>query len=244
MKNTLAKPTFREVVAVTTMELPDVGLIFNSQIVGPMSFNGLRNADYGKGFRMSTMPELTGLVYASLENQDYQIAKEVISTLKKYWIAGNTGVHYTKKGMWVQDNPNMENGRILMKETELEKMLGTHEENGVVFSDDKTIRFTPYNYKTKSQSSLSLAKNPGVIALSGGEENAEKLAKASEHYRLNPYFWALLNVDLPQTRVAGLGSGDFDDRLDVDASGSEYGGNRCSFGVLDKDTAGVAQKNK
>ena len=229
---TITKPSFREVVAVTTMNLDDSDLIFNSQRVGPTNFAGLRQADYGKGFRMPAISELVQLVYASLENQDYKTAKEVISTLQKYWVAGNTGVHYTKKGMWVQDYPNMENGRISMKEAELEKMLGEHEEKGVVFSDDKRVRFTPYNYKNESQSAFELSKNTGVIAFSGGEENAEKLAKASEHYRLKPNFWALFNVDSPQTRVAELGSYNFDSRLVVNADFSEGVGSRYSFGVL------------
>ena len=55
MENTLAKPTFEEVVAVTTMKLPDAGLTFNAQRVGPTNFNGLRNADYGQGFKMPVM---------------------------------------------------------------------------------------------------------------------------------------------------------------------------------------------
>src|SRR3972149_10623582 len=100
-KNLIKKPEFREVVTVTNMELPDSGLTFNSQRVGPMNFNGLRNADYGQGFRMPTMPELVQLVYASLENQDYKTAKEVISTLRSYWFTGNTAIHYFPTGMFV-----------------------------------------------------------------------------------------------------------------------------------------------
>ena len=244
MKKTIKKPTFKEVVAVTTMELPDANLIFNSQRIGPMNFNGLRQADYGKGFRMPTMSELVPLVYASLENQDYKTAKEVISTLRNHWLTGDTGILYTQKGMYVQDKPKMENGRVSMNEKTLEERLGSHEERGVVFSDDKNIRFTPYNYKRESQNALELSKNTGVIALTGSEENAEKIARASGHYKIKPYFWTLFNVDSPQTRVAGLCSGYFDDGLYVDAYGSEDYGDRFSFGVLEKDTAGVARKNK
>jgi hypothetical protein len=244
MKNTLAKPTFKEVVAVTTMEL-DNGLVFNSQKVGPMNFTGLRNADYGQGFRMPTMPNLVPLVYASLENQDYKTAKEVISILKNHWLTGNTVAHYFPKGMFAEDNPEMKDGRIVRPDFKtLENKLGKHEEKGVVFSNDKKIRFTPYNYKGESQSALELASNSGVIALVGGEENAEKIAKSSEHYRIKPYFWALSNVDSPQTRVAVLNSYGLVDRLYVDAYGSVDNGYRCSFGVLDKDTEGVAPKNK
>jgi len=244
MKNTLVKPTFKEVVAVTTMEL-DNGLVFNAQRVGSTNFNGLRNADYGQGFRMPTMPELVELVYASLENFSYKTAKEVISTLKNHWLTGNTGVYYFPEGMIAEDNPEMKDGRIVRPDFKtLENKLGKHEEKGVVFSDDKKIRFTPYNYKRESQSALELVSNSGVIALVGGEENAEKIAKASGHYKVKPYFWALSNVDSPQTRVADLGSDGLGDRLDVDAYYSEDDYDGCSFGVFDKDTAGVAPKNK
>jgi len=55
MEKTIKKPTFKEVVAVTTIELPDSNMIFNSQRVGHMDFNGLRNADYGQGFRVGML---------------------------------------------------------------------------------------------------------------------------------------------------------------------------------------------
>ncbi len=243
MENIIKKPTFKEVVAVTTMELPEFNLIFNAQGIGPMNFNGLRNADYGKGFRMPTMPELVPLVYASLENKEYETAKNVINTLKDYWLTGNTGIYYFSEGMFVQDNLEMENGRIIPPNYKtLESKLGKHEERGVVFSEDKKIRFTPYNYKRESQSSLDLSKNTGVIALVGGEENAEKLAKTSEHYKANPYFWALSNVDSPQIRVAELDSGSFDGGLCVNASCSVGDDDGCSFGVREKDAEGVAPK--
>ena len=88
---------------------------------------------------------------------------------------------------------------------------------------------------------MELSKNPGVIALTGSEENAEKLARASEHYKVNPYLWALSNVDSPQTRVADLVSNNFANRLYVNADSSEYNDYRFSFGVL-KDAEGITPK--
>jgi len=233
MEKTIAKPSFKETVAFTTMDLDDVGLKFNAQRIGPMNFYGLRKANYGKGFRMPIMPELVQLVYASLENKNYDTAKNVIKTLRDHWITGDTGILYVHEGMFVQDNPNLENRRISMNQKTLERKLGKHEEKGVAFSDDKTIRFVPYGFKRESQSALELSKNPGVIVLVGGEENAEKLARASEHYKLKPYFWALENVDSPITRVAVLVSDYFfGGGLVVDAYDDGGFGDRCSFGVL------------
>ena len=125
MTNTIAKPSFREVVAVTTMNLDDANLQFNSQRVGPTNFAGLRNADYGTGFQMPTIPQLIPLVYASLENKGYATAKGVIQTLKQSWLTGNTGILYTSKGMFVQDNPELTEGRVSMDEKTLESMLGS-----------------------------------------------------------------------------------------------------------------------
>jgi len=240
MEKTIVKPSFEE-----TMNLSNVGLRFNPQRVGPMRFNRLRDADYGKGFRMPTMPELVPLVYASLENQEYnETAKNVIKILRDSWITGNTAVHYFPQGMFVQDNPELKDGKILMNKKALESKLGSHRERGVMFSDDRSVRFTPYKFtpykfKIGSQSALDLARNPGIIALVGSEENAEKLARASEHYREKPYFRALKNVDSPQTRIVDLFSGDFVDRLYVNAYGSEDSDKRFSFGVQE-----IKQKKK
>lgn len=244
MPDTIHKPSFREVIAVSKMILDDVGLTFNAQRVGPGKFRKLRDADYSLGYRMSAMPELVPLIYASFENTDYQKAQNVVDTLRQYWLTGNTGILYVPKGMFVQDIPELisTNRRISMNQEALEKRLGSNEEKGVVFSDDKNIRFVPYGFKRQSQTPLELSKNPGVIALTGSEENAEKLAKASEHYRKNPYFLAVDKVNSPQIRIAVLGSGGGlgSDRLNI---GSYWGsgGYGCAFGVLE-DAEGIVAK--
>ena len=61
------KPKFEE---LTMMYLPSKELVFNAQKAGPMDFNGLINVNHQEGFRMSTIPEIVPLVYASLENKD------------------------------------------------------------------------------------------------------------------------------------------------------------------------------
>ncbi len=244
MEKAIQKPRFEEVKCVTEMRLPDEKLIFNAQEVGPTNFNGLRNADYGKGFRMPTMPELIPLIYASLENKDYETAKNVIKTLKNSWITGNTAIHYFPKAMFVQDNPKMKDGKIiLLSQKTLEKKLGKNQEKEVIFSEDKKTRFVPYSFKIEHQTPLELSQNLGIIALVGGKENTEKLAKVSEYYKLKPYFWTLENVNSPKTRVADLGSGSFDDRLDVYAYVSEGYGDRYSFGVLENSAKALRRKN-
>lgn len=222
MKSVITKPRFEEVTWITT-----------APIVGPMSFADMRDKAYDGGFRISTMSELVSLVYASFENPEYETAKNVIKIFKNEWVPANTGVYYSPKGMFALDNPKMENKKIIPFDYKtLESKLGKHEERGVIFSDDKTLRFTPYNYRKGTQSSLELSKNTGIIALVGGEENAEKLARASEHYQVNPSFWVLSNVD-PQNkiRIACLGTDVLEDWLNIDAIDPEDGNYWGSFMV-------------
>jgi hypothetical protein len=238
MTKTITKPKSEE---VTTMSLPDVGLRFNSQRVGPTTFKGLRENDYGEGFRMPTIPELVPLVYASLENKNHDIAKDVIETLKNHWLTGNTGILHVSKKMFVQDNTEIKDGRIFMNQKALESKLSSHEEKGVVFSDDKSIRFIHYGFKKELQSALDLSRNTGIIALVGGEENAEKLAKASGHYKASPYFWVLENVDFPIIRVADLYSHHLNDQLIIRANNDESFTYNYSFGTQKIKQEGEAQ---
>ncbi|MCX6750505.1 MAG: hypothetical protein NTZ83_03535 [Candidatus Pacearchaeota archaeon] len=85
MENIITKPRFEKSMKITTMALPDVNLVFSTKRVEPMSFADLRNADYGKGFRMSTMPELVSLIYASFKNQEYETTKNFIKIFKNEW---------------------------------------------------------------------------------------------------------------------------------------------------------------
>ena len=225
----ITKPSFREVGGIINLE--DVGLTFNNKRVGPKRFFRLRNADYGNGFRMPTIPELVDLVYASLENQEYESAKNVVETLRSHWLIGNTGILRVPEGMFVQDNPEMIDGRISMEQKTLIDKLGSHVEKEVVFSDNRSIRFVPYGFKEGEQTPLELSKNSGIIAFVDGEKNAEKIAKASKHYELNPDFWVLTKVDSPKTKIGFLGSSVFGDRLYVETDDSEHAFNRCSFGV-------------
>jgi hypothetical protein len=224
------KPIFK-LVYPQNIELPDFNLIFNSQRVGPMRFNDLRNADYGKGFRMPTFPELISLIYASFKNQEYKTAKIILRTPKAYHLTGNTGAHYFPEAMFVQDNPEMENGKIITPDYKtLESRLGKHEEKGVVFSDDKTIRFVP----------LKLLKNAGIIALVGGEENAEKLTTASEYHEAAPSVYTLSSVNIPQTAFVSLFSDDPFCGLDIFAYlCSDDFEEKVSFGVFRNDAKGV-----
>ncbi len=240
MEKTIKKSSFKETVTITTINLEDVGLNFNARRVGPKNFVDLRNANYGEGFRMPTIPEVVPLIYASLENQNYTTAQNVVRTLKDHRISGNTGILYTEKGMYAQDNPNLRNSIVSMNERILKSKLGPTEEAGVVFSDDKSVRFTPYGFKIE-RLGKDLGKNKGIIAIVGGQENAEKLVRVSEHDRFGLYFRAsdyhnfLVHMGYSTTRIVILDSNPLSNMLDVNtkdcANGVNCPKNLYSFGV-------------
>lgn len=233
----IQKPIFKETIGITTIDLPEFNLQFNAQRVGLMSFANLRNANYGAGFRMSTMPQLIPLVYSLYENRRNPTARDLAQKLRDNPFSGNTGILYTYKGMFVQDNPEAEKEGILSKinmdEKSLKDMLGSREEKGVVFSDDGRVRFTPYGFKVGSQRPSVLAKNRGVIAFAGGEEKAEMLALASKYYKIKPEFEALQRSEFPaQVRFANIHSCNFGAHIYVDAGASLlFNRENYTFGV-------------
>jgi hypothetical protein len=188
------------------MHLHRDGLVFKAKEIGPMSFYGLRQTDYGEGFRMPTFSEIIKLTLGALENIGYDTAKNVIRILESSSLTGNTGVLYVPEGMWVQDNPRLEDGRIVMDKDELERKLGSRKKRDVVFSKDGAVRFVRGRYdigevKTHSQ----FERNPGIIALCGGEENVERLSVISKHYPGLPSFFALDDSN-PHETVTDFGT--------------------------------------
>ena len=231
---TKTKPSFREERKITTMNLDDVGLSFNSQLVGPDNFVNLRKANYGEGFRMPTFGQLAHLVHASLENRkEYKSAQEVVDALRNYWLVGDTSILWTPEGMYAQDFPEIKGDRVSMNERTLKSKLGARQEGDVVYSDDGKVRFTPYGFKTGEQSASDLSRNAGIIAIFGIPEEAEAIARSSEHYKFNTNFWTPEEVDTPKIRVPDLGSGGFDGGLIVGIGGywGVLGGGGRSFGV-------------
>jgi len=215
------KPRFEEIEGVTTMNLPYAGLKFNAQRVGPRDFYELRDVDYGEGFWMPTIPELAPLIHASLENKrKYETAKHVVMALKNHTLTGNTAIHYFPKGMFVDDPPDIGSMATILTPTlkVLEERLGKHEEKGVMLSDDGRLRFTPDDFKRGPQTSLELSTNKGLIAVTGSGENAEDLARASDHYKKNPRFLVLEGVDHPTTRIVCLDSGHLAHKLIINAN--------------------------
>lgn len=222
---------FRSPIPNRTFDIKGAGIKFNTQRAGMGDFYELRGADYGSGFRMPTIPELTLLIHGALKTQDHEITNDLLKTLRCNWLTGNMGIFYSPKGIFFQDNPPLVDNQISMKGNALEEKLGKKEEKGVFFSDDGAVRFVPYGFKLEEQDSCELSKNLGIIALTGSLENAEKLAEASRSWKLKPGFYATADTNSPQIKIPGFGSDNFDGRLIVSINGTGNVITRYSFGV-------------
>ena len=226
-------------------------LDFNVERVGGSSVGAdyfyLRGAQYGpegNGFREPTFGELAPLVHAALGTKDTNEAKRVIETLEGCGMAGKTMAITGREGLFADDNPDLKlidlsyqervKDGLQQYEDFLKNRLGRREENGVVYSDDGIVRFTPYGFKLGTQSKLHFSKNRGLIVLVGNIERADMLAEASRHYTLKPSLISEFGeTDTLQLRMPGVRRGDFfSDDLFVDCDGrSGCDSGRGSFGI-------------
>ena len=178
------------------------------------------------GLQAPTMAQTASLVHDAF-NSDDKYSQGIKKIMKDAWLWGFTGNLYVpNKGVYVQDNPEVRNGAVVMDESELVSKLE---------KEDPSVRFVPFGYKTEGMSALELAKNPYIIALAG-EEGADKLAQVADKHKKRSYLWRFKSVGEPTTRVSRLGSdGGFDDRLFV--SGNCLGDYRncLAFGVHASD---------
>lgn len=164
-------------------------LSFYIRGVGPCSYFGLRGENYGPegaGFVQPTFGELMPLIYFAWKNSawrgraiDRTNAKPVVRALAHGGLAGRTIALVGSRGLFADDNPNLDLIRDLQEyETILEKRLGSKEENGVVYSDDMSIRFTPRVKKLREIFTNSPTSS-GVITLVGNEEREKMLYAVS-----------------------------------------------------------------
>ena len=196
--------------------------IYNSLQKG--NFVDVRDNLENQDLEMPNFSKTTALVYSAFQNPDNKYSNEIISLMKNNWFWTNTGILYTQKGVYIQDNPIIKNRGVVMNESDLIKKL---KEN------DKSIRFVAYGFKIEEQTSLELSKNPFVIGLAG-EEGTDKLAEIADKHKNKPYLWSFNKVDNPIQKVAALNSSWDRDGLDVSGDGRGSGYYNYAFGVLKK----------
>ncbi len=215
-----------------TYGVRDGNLLYNFERKGPMMWHfwnphesRLIDQDYdvnpvnNKPFRMQSFPEAVRLAYFAVEHKEDTRLQSVIDTLHNYTLTGDTLVLGTAQGFYVIDHPDKSLLCYLSSYDEhdarrlpeiiqtLRDRLSSREEQGVIYSKNGNVRFTPIGKEQSwKHTPLQLAKNPRVIALAGSGENAELIAAMSKHYRYNPHFHEPFKIYEPTVRVPCLNS--------------------------------------
>ena len=219
------KPTFE--VLHGTISVKVNGRVYNVRAVGPSTWHGLRNANYGFGFKEGTLGENLNLLYSAYLNQETSESKGVIG-VQRLWVTGNTAM-YGGDGelIFAQDMPEVKEGRIFMLQKDLEARLGKREVKGVIFSDDGLVRAMPRaNVREGEYNAEQMLRATFPIFMTGDENASEKMADMMQACSKPGYFW----VPAPKAiRVPGLDEAS--DRLGLDGGWLEFGGVRYSFGV-------------
>ena len=231
---TREKPTFEVARVVTTVTVGDK--VYNSKPKGPDNFHTLRAQNYGEGFRQATYGEVVRLAHSAYLNSESPEAQAIIKSNRQSWTSGNTAIQYMPSGIYVIDEPQTADGRIVVaSEKDLTARLGSKEVKGVVFSDDGNVRRIGYDFAREWQTPAEIAKNPFAIALTGDEDAPEKMAEILGAIKKKGYVWALGKVSQPEIRVPVLN--EYVNRLGLSGDGWDEFDFRYSFGVRSKVSA-------
>lgn len=209
-------------------------LTFAHPHYGPGTYAQVGEQIQKEGLARPTMAQTVSLVHTAF-NSDDKYSKEIKDIMRNKWLWAYTGILYVpNKGAYIQDDPQIKNAMPYMDQNELERKL---------YSNDPTVRFVPFGYKTGEMTPIQMAKNPFVI-VQAGQEGAQKLSEVADKFKRKPYLYSFDSVVKPITRVSALNSDwDFGSRLNVsgDLHGDDDDG--CAFGVLDKTGEASRQKN-
>lgn len=150
--------------------------------------NNLENQD----LLMPTIAQAVSLIYSAFRGSDNKYSRKIIRLMKSTWLWGNTGILWTPEGVYIQDNPPIVHGEVVMNNGEFNSNL-----------EKEIIRFVPYGFKLGKQSSLELSKNDFIKTLVG-EQGADNLAEIADKYKREPYLYAFKEVNKTIQRVASL----------------------------------------
>jgi len=232
---TIRRPDFKEVVVSRQIHL-DSRFIFNDKAIGPSNFYGLRKANYGKGFGMPTLSDLTVLLNACFLNRDFDSSKQVVQHAE-HRLTGNTAILYSpQEGMYVQDNPTIRYSRISMSKTSLRKKI-SRELYGTLCSEDGHIRFVQEGntHQLGRIEPADLHKNHVILALFGGSARARKLTEICEENELTPYL-EVDSINREAIVVPHLFYSSGLNKLVISIADSAEEWDRYSFGIKDSKT--------
>jgi len=209
-------------VGRTLLKPRGTNLTFAHPGYGPNTYANVKEAIEQAGLKPATMAETASLVHAAF-NSDNEYSKEISGIVRSEWpLWAFTGILYTPRLGYVQDNPGTRDGMPYMDESDLIKKLK---------ANDPSVRTFNYGYKTGEMSPKKLAENEFVQALAG-EEGAEKLAKVARKYKAQPCLRSFESVNQPETRVSALGTNwDFGGTLYVDGDLRGYDKVGSALGV-------------
>ncbi|MDP1695576.1 MAG: hypothetical protein Q8L29_01530 [archaeon] len=213
----------------TELYVPHNGktLTFIHPCAGPNTYVKVGEQIESQNLRKPTFAEITSLVHSAHQNLDNKYSEEIVHILKKGYFWGFNGILYVQnEGAYIQDLPEIKNGRVSMDKSQLVKRLE---------ANDSSVRFVPFGFRTEEQSLIDIAKNKFVIALAG-EGGADKLAEIAEKFSKKLYVWSFNEVQGEITNVPALGDyiGDWLGLGGLDCDGCVGG---YAFGVSESGEA-------
>ena len=211
------------------MEFPHQGkkLTASHPFFGPANSKELQAEIKREKYTEPTFPELTSFIYHYFNGKGPQ-AEEINEIMNTKYFVGFTGVLYLprKKEVCFIDHPAFDRGSVVDLDN-LETRLRLNEARARVSLDNIETGSVPWN---------KVAKNPFFIAVSGGEEGAEKLAElASKHSEKKGHIFVpkISNFTSPQARIPLLYSYQNGSSLTVTLNGSGFSINSYTIGLID-----------
>jgi len=168
-------------------------LVFIPPIIGPGGYVDIKERIEKALLNFPTAAETVSLVYAARKDNFSNYAKEILERLNGGLLTSTVCHYFPNKGVYIQDNPRVENRKIIRNENEL-----------VLKSEEKNlgVRFVPFRFKVGEQNARDLVRNSFVIGLVG-EEGAERLSEIAGDFGY-PSVSSFNNVDEPLTMPSAL----------------------------------------
>ncbi len=182
------------------------------------------------GLKRAISAQTASLVYDVLQNPKGKHEAEILDILKNSWLIEFNGNLYLPKkegeevhnGVIIESNPTIENGKLVMNRKSLIERLN---------KNDSNVKFVPFGYDIKEQSTHRFIKNPYIVARYG-EEGADKIAELASKYEENPCLWSFKSVDNEIARMSALSDGSiFGNGLVINGDGLVADNGGHSFGV-------------
>ena len=232
-----SRPPFNVRPAVTIIEVD--GIVYNASPVGSNTWHQVREGDYGEGFKQGVFGQNFNLLhngYVNKDSEDEQIRKHangVVSTARNNGVIGRTALYggdQDRELIFIQDEPKVKDGRIVMSQKALEARLGSRRRKigNVIFSDDGLVRAIPRaDVREGEYGAEQMRKLSYPIFMTGDADAPEKMVDIMKIAGKSGY----LCVPYPNSiRVPGLSEGGGGVFL-VGSFTGEFVVGWCSFGV-------------